>query len=179
MRPLRTHTAVKKICLASNRIKFNYILWSLSGTHAGWQAGRHAGNQLGRLPFFAGNGNKLAKRRTQADNWHSTHSHVCVGLKKRWVKVWKHFWFIKNLKSSKCFQTRPVVYGSKATYIRFFYLAWKHLQLQLNRWVCHSSICKVLKCQMKWWCEFCGPKLKDWTQEDWVQRFSILPVSQI
>lgn len=37
---------------------------------------------------------------------HSGTPHTCVCSKKRWVKVWKHFWFIKNLKSSKCFQTR-------------------------------------------------------------------------
>lgn len=158
MRPLRTRTAVKK--LVSLQIELSSITFcGVFPEHM--QACRQAGMRginWGGSPFLLEM--EINSQRGHKQTTGTAHTHICVGLKKRWVKVWKHFWFIKNLKSSKCFQTRPVVYGSKATYV-FLYLAWKHLQLQLNRWVCHSSICKVLKCQMKWWCEFCGPKLKD------------------
>lgn len=91
VRPLRTCTAVKK--LVSLQIELSSI------TFCGVSPGHRRGN-----------GNKLANKRTPADNFHThTHTltpHTCVCSKKRWVKVWKHFWFIKNLKSSKCFQTR-------------------------------------------------------------------------
>lgn len=77
----------------------------------------HRVDELLLLPLFAANGNKLTHSRTccQQKSRQPTftplhiHTHVCrIGcllLKKRWGKVWKHFWFIKNLKSSKCFQT--------------------------------------------------------------------------
>lgn len=84
VRPLRTCTAVKK--LVSLQIELSSI--TFCGVSPGHRRGEGETKPALLLRFFAGNGNKLANKRTPADNfhthahtqWHATH--MCVHQKK-------------------------------------------------------------------------------------------------